>query len=80
MHGQTVDGAVAGHHAPQLCLRDGGLEGLGVDLPQQAIADLHVRAVNARRAPVKAQKVLGGGFGMAARRPGLLNTAGIRRA
>ena len=77
VHGQTVDGAVAGHHAAQLCLGDGGLEGLGVDLAQKPLADLRVRAVDAGRTPVKAGKMLGRGLGMAARRLGLLNAAGV---
>ena len=66
MHGQPVQGAVAGHHAAQITLPYRRLKGLGKLLAQHTVVDLGVCAVDAALGIVKAKEVLGHALGLAA--------------
>ena len=60
VHGQAVDGAIAGHDAFQARFGDRGLEGLAVDLQQQPVPRVHVGPVDGPGGIVEAEEVLGG--------------------
>ena len=79
-HRLAADAAIAGHHTPQVFLRDGRLEGQAVDLPQQPFGNTADRAMNAALRLMKPHIMLGNRFSPALAITLLLDTAGIGAA